>query len=196
MLILVNGHNPVQGLDKATVKKIYQGEIATWDMLGWTGQIRPVSRSQRLASTPFFEKAFGLIGTEKRAGGKLSISYGPGSIVPCSVSNHDALATVIGDPGCVLFLSRGTTGVIRALQDGRVRALAIDGVAPDIGSIASGRYPLLRRMTYAISRTASPVVKDFVTWASGSEAARTQILTCDLVPFAVSIQPPPAPAAR
>jgi phosphate transport system substrate-binding protein len=45
-----------------------------------------------------------------------------------------------------------------------LRALPLDGVEPDAGALASGRYPLVKTMYVVIDAKPSPVVQDFMAF--------------------------------
>ncbi len=63
----------------------------------------------------------------------------------------------------------------------RVRVLALDGVSPDVKSIADGSYPLVQQIRTVTGPSVSPAAKRFLQFLH-SPAARKLLVKCGQVP--------------
>lgn len=91
--------------------------------------------------------------------------------------NAEALQAMAGSIGMM------SIGQLRA-EALRLRPLALDGVAPDLAAVESGRYPLSRTLHVAWTADAAPGVAPFLDFLAGDEA-RTTLLNLGYGP------PPP-----
>ncbi|MGZ8412432.1 MAG: substrate-binding domain-containing protein [Gemmatirosa sp.] len=87
-----------------------------------------------------------------------------------SIERPDAMAAALADtPGAI-----GMTSLpFVARSGGRLRALALDGVAPTAEQVRRGTYPLTRRSVFLTRAEPSPAVRAFLTFVRGPAGART-----------------------
>lgn len=129
--IIVNPENSLQGLTRAQVTQVFSGEISEWPALnarlpqGASPIIAVVSRESGSGTRQVFETL--AIGTRRVT---LTALMQP--------SERHVLEYVAAQPDAIGYISIHSLG-------SRVRALAIDGVAPSLASLASGKYPYPRK---------------------------------------------------
>lgn len=152
--IVVNPANPVSGLSGDELKHIYTGDIRNWKDLGGPDHEITVIRREDGSGTlgAFCELALGT--AEKNA------SFWRLSIIQNSTGA--ILNTVASDPNAIGFVSM-------SVLDERVKALYIDGVAPETGNVLNGSYTLQRPYIYVISGEPGAEVQDFLEYALSSE---------------------------
>jgi phosphate transport system substrate-binding protein len=62
-----------------------------------------------------------------------------------------------------------TTTTVAEQSGGKVKALALDGVAPSEANVAAGTYRLVREVFLVLKETASPAAKAFVAFVKSAE---------------------------
>jgi phosphate transport system substrate-binding protein len=159
--VIVNMGNPIPGLARDQLQKIYNGEITNWMEVGGPDLvIRAYMREPNAATRMNFESY--VYGTSTPA-------YGKSVIV---MYETEALLTAVGS-------FRGSIGVAtigsRTASDTRLRMLPIDGVAPDQESLSAGKYKMMRPLfLVALANTdgPKPVVQAFLDFAKSAEGQR------------------------
>ena len=129
--ILVHPDNPTEDLSLAAVRKIFQGEIVDWGEAGWKRlPIRVVAR----------------LHCKKRPGHwKLLLKnddlFSPSATEVGAI--EDVFSFIADNPSAIGF----EVMWMGSQQEGRVKALAIDGMRPeDLGNLERNEYPLYRTL--------------------------------------------------
>ncbi len=123
--IIVHPSNPVAGLTVEQVRDIYMGKITNWKQLGGPDvEIVMISRDTNSGTYETFE---GLVMNKEKIGEKAEYVGSNGAIRQRVQSTKAAI---------------GYVGL--GFVDRSVKALEINGVTPDAGTIASGVYPVAR----------------------------------------------------
>lgn len=148
--IVVHPQNPVNQLSSDQLRLIYQGFITNWMEVGGSDQeIILFSREAGASVRAEFER---LVMGQRRT----SLNA---RVVP---SNEAALSQVAQTPGGIAYVSASAI-------DARARAIPLDGEAPSIAAIASGRYPLRSTLFIIGSREAADAMRAFIAWVQGPE---------------------------
>lgn len=100
--------------------------------------------------------------------------------IPCltnrPVAPHVQVAPDTDAMRRALLASPGAIGVTTATvvqqEQGRLRALALDGVAPTAEAVADGRYALVRDSYFIASATPSSTVAHFIAWVRSPAGQR------------------------
>ncbi|MFP3937505.1 MAG: PstS family phosphate ABC transporter substrate-binding protein [Phycisphaerae bacterium] len=122
---VVHPSNPVGELTTQELKDIYLGNITNWKQLGGVDQrIVAISRDTSSGTFGVFSKL--VMNDEKMTGG---VEY-----VTSNQNMHQRIASTRGAIGYV--------GV--GFLDRNVKAVKLDGVAPDRRTLATGQFPLVR----------------------------------------------------
>ena len=127
--IILHPQNPINGLTLQQVRDIYNGIITNWKELGWIDRkIDAVTREEGSGTRSAFEE---LVMKKKEIDDGIMVQDSNGSV-------KEVVAT---DPYAMGYISLG-------LLDEKVKPVAIDGVAPSIKSIKTGRYKIVRPFLY------------------------------------------------
>lgn len=147
--VIVNPANPVKGLTVQQVHDIYTGKITNWKQVGGADKpIHPISQENTRTSYLIFKSY--ILGDDWPA---LNVKY---------VRKSQVLDLVAGDESAICYHSLG-----KVLPNAKVKALAINGVAPNPESVKDRKYLLIRPiflMTDGYPKVGSPIY-DFVTFA-------------------------------
>lgn len=154
LAIVVHSSNPVPNLTLEQLRRLFHGDILTWDGLdgdeqtggdaqmgGDAQEVVLVSREDGSGSRILFES---------RVMGEESVSLAA-VIMPGS---RDVVNYVAKTPGAIAYVSRawvmppGDSGDSPAP---RVRVVPVEGLLPTLATLASGEYPL-RQPLYLVSR--------------------------------------------
>jgi phosphate transport system substrate-binding protein len=149
--VFVNEANPVKALTKEQLKKIYTGEVTNWKSVG--GKDLPIVVVTELQTgTRATTHEFRRMALDGAALGPVKEIDQP----------HDCVKHVAGDPGAI-------ASVTLAFQMPGVRAVAVDGVAPDADKVRSGAYPLGRPLLLVSKDAPAGASKDFFDYMLSSE---------------------------
>lgn len=123
--VVVNPGNPVKSLSKEQVKDIYSGKIDNWKALGGPDHAIVVYTRDESSGTRevFWKKALDKGDISKKA------LYVP--------SNGAMKTSVANDPYAIGYVSVGH-------MDESVAPVALDGVAPSLDNVKSGKYKVAR----------------------------------------------------
>jgi phosphate transport system substrate-binding protein len=142
LAIIVHSSNSVPGLTFEQTRRLFSGEILSWDGVGGDArEVILVSREDGSGSRILFED---------RIMGDEAVSL-TAVVMP---SSRDVVDYVAKTPGAIAYVSRawvmppGDRGDAPAP---RVRPLPIEGMLPTLDTLATGDYPL-RQPLYLVSR--------------------------------------------
>jgi len=148
--IIVNVDNPVTGLTRGQVADIFAGEVPSWSAVGGRDHaIHYVTREEGSGTRGAFEE---IVMGERRVS--------PRSLV--QDSNGAVREIVASDRNAVGYISLG-------LVDSRVRALAIDGVAPSREAIGERRYAVARPFLFLSREEPVGTARAFVDFVLSPE---------------------------
>ena len=156
--IAVNAANPVTGLTKDQVRRIFAGEITDWGAVGGTpgAAIKVFIREATSSTRASFESYF--------FGGKATYTKAAIEVVE-SKATYDAIRS-FKDGIAMVTLQVSTQ------TDKTMRLLSLDGVAATTATVSSGAYPI-RRPVYLISNVdrskLKPAVVSFIAFIKSDE---------------------------
>jgi phosphate transport system substrate-binding protein len=123
--VIVHPSNPVKNLTIEQVRDIYTGKVGNWSQVGGPDlKIVKISRDTNSGTYETFES---LVMQEARIAADAEYVG----------SNGAARQRVQSTPGAVGYVGLG-------FVDRTVKAVAVNGVTPDQGTVTSGRYPIDR----------------------------------------------------
>lgn len=132
--VIVNSHNPVDGLSSEQLRGIFSGEITNWREVG--GEDRPIDLVNRDEASGTRE-AFKKIVME-------DASFDQGAVV--LPGTGQVREVVSRSPGAIGYISVGF--VKSRFTESVVKALTIDGVEPTEENVASATYPIARSLHF------------------------------------------------
>jgi len=141
--VIVHPSNPLRSMRLEDLRAVFAGRITNWKGLGLPP--RPMD----------------LITREEGSGTREAFEHlvmGQEEITPAALvqdSNGAVREIVAGDPQALGYISAG-------LVDHRVKALAIDGIAPTRANIKNRTYRLVRRFLLVARAAPAGPAKDFV----------------------------------
>ena len=151
--VIVHPSNKVNGISKNKIKDIYTGKISNWAELGGANKkIVVVSRDTASGTFEAFNK---LVLDEEKVR--------PDALMQTS---NQAVATVVArTPGAIGYVGLGYLSA-------KVKAIAIDGVAPSKEAVRSGKYPLARSLFMYTNGEPEGLVKDFINFILSEEGQK------------------------
>jgi phosphate transport system substrate-binding protein len=148
--LVVHATNPVSGLSRQQVERIYVGSLRSWSSVGGRDlRVTAITREEGSGTRAAFES---LVMSKSRIAGSTLVQDSSGAVRQM-VSN---------DPGAIGYISIG-------LVDPSVKALRLDGAAPTEAAIDAGQYPLIRPFLFLWSPAKSQQSAGFVAWVTGPE---------------------------
>ena len=155
--LAVNPANPITGLTKEQIRRIYTGEVTDWAQLGGSpGEIRPFLREVGSATRASFESYF----FDGRP------TYGKNVV---ELANSGPMIAGLRD----FKTGVGMVTVQKSsVEDSSIRLLAINGVAATTRNVNSGIYPVRRPIILLLPDTESPIsprLRDFFEFIQSSE---------------------------
>jgi len=145
----------VDGLTTAQLLSIYTGKCRNWAELG--GPDLPIfvlDRNDDEAAKQVLRRY--VLGDAPVTDEAIVLFY-----------EQDMAEALEKTPGAIGFLSLGQA----TARSPHVSIKSLDGVAPSIEAIESGRYRMVRPLGVVTAPDAPPRVREFVKWAAGPDAA-------------------------
>jgi phosphate transport system substrate-binding protein len=151
--IVVNNSNNITALAKKQVKDIYTGAISDWSAVGGpAGKIVVVSRDSSSGTYEAFGELI-LKGEKVR----------PDALMQAS---NQAIASIVAKtPGGIGYVGLGYV-------TDSVKALEIDGIMPNKGTVLSGKYPVSRPLFMYTNGSAKGAVKKYIDFVTGPEGQK------------------------
>ncbi len=133
LAVVVNKSNSVENVTREQLFNIYKGKITNWKDLGGTDQaIAVVTREASSGSRYSFES---LMGLTKVINDRLVSDISPNNLV---VNSNSMVKTIVNhNKQAIGFISTGSI-------DQSVKPITFEGVKPNNGTIANGKYELAR----------------------------------------------------
>ncbi len=157
--VAVNSENPVKGLTREQVRKIFAGEITDWSQVGGTGgKIRVLVRERDASTRKSFEEYF----------------------FKGAAYTKDAIEVYeIDETLKALYSFRDAIGMVtlsaRTADDPRIHLLAVDGAEATTRNVYSGAYPVRRAVHLIYNPDLSglrPGVIAFLEFVKGPEGRK------------------------
>ena len=176
VVLVTNAASPVVNLTKEQVQNIYTGKITNWKELGGpNAHIVLCTLNHNHGTNDIFLNYFGLEGTQTGAGASMTATHRKkGDVAYAAVTalvledHRQVLAKVMTNPNALGYVSVGQAMQVIS-SGGRIRLLALDGIAPLIANVLSGVYQFSRPLLVISKGEAKGSVRDFVDFLSGPE---------------------------
>jgi phosphate transport system substrate-binding protein len=153
LAIVVHSSNPIEGLSRDQIRRIFAGEIRNWTEVGGPDRpVRPITREEGSGTREAFVKL--VMGKVRIARQALT-----------QESNGAVKELVRNDPAGVGYMSLGLVG-------GELRAVAVDGVAPTSANVVAGKYPLVRPFLFVTVGKPSEKARAFIDFVLSPEGQR------------------------
>lgn len=151
--VVVNPDNPARNLTSAQLKDIYAGKLTNWKAVG--GPDKPINIYTR-------DKASGT----RAVFWKKALAKGMISAKAHFVPSNGAMKTAVSqDPYAIGYVSVGHI-------DTSVVAVALDGVAPTLGNVKTGKYKVARGLYSNTKGAPSGLAKKFIDYLSSTEGQK------------------------
>lgn len=149
--IIVHPDNPIGGLSREQVAKIYDGTTTNWKELGGADQaIHLFTRDEASGTRAVFAKKLLQQGTVARH-------------AHVTASNGAMKTAIASNPGAIGYCSIGYI-------DAKVKAPQLDGVSPTNANCVSGTYPVMRKLYMNTKGTPTGLNKTFIDFICSKEA--------------------------
>jgi len=143
--IVVHPQNPIKDITLEQIRAIYGGRLRNWKQLGWIDRnIDAVTREEGSGTRGAFEELV-MAGTDIHDSTMVQDSNG---------SVKEVVAT---DPYAIGFISLGVV-------DAKVKALQVEGVAPNVENIKTQRYRMVRPFLYLTMGEPEGAARLFITY--------------------------------
>lgn len=163
--LIVNARNPVKRLTLAQARDIFAGRVRNWRDLGGPDlRITAITREEGSGTRASFEEKVMTAGLYRGKESKPNpVSFAPDALV--QDSNGAVREIVASDPAAIGYISSG-------LVDGRVAAVAVEGVLPTEAAIHRGRYPIVRQFLFLTNGEATGTTKAFICYVLSDSGQR------------------------
>lgn len=149
--VVVHASNSVTALTEQQVRDIFAGRTQNWSELGGPdARIIAVSREEGSGTRGAFEEL---------------VMSGTAVSDACLVQDSNGAVREI-----IASTAQGIGYISAGLVDDRVRAVAIDGVAPTMDNFRDGTYRLVRPFLLLTRDEPCGTVKEFIEYARSTEA--------------------------
>lgn len=150
LTVVVHPSNPVSGLAKQQIERIFAGEVANWSEVGGEDRpIRLITREEGSGTREAFQK----------------LVMGKSRISPKAMtqeSNGSVKELVRNDPYAIGYMSLGLVGK-------ELKGLQVDGVEPTAEQVVAKKYPLVRPFLFVTNGEPDKDVQAFVNFVLSSE---------------------------
>ena len=161
--IIVHKSNPLESISSQQVEQLFKGKIENWQQAGGNaGAVSLISLGTEHGTYELFAKYFHLHGEEKD--GFLNFENGNAWI---AFSQKIAMDKVAHDANAISFASVGVA--TRFAEQGDIKLLTLDGVAPTSDHVADGSYKLSRPLLIMTRGAPTGDVKQFVDFMLAPE---------------------------
>jgi phosphate transport system substrate-binding protein len=157
----VNAANPVKGLTKDQVAKIFSGQITDWKDVGGTpGKIRVLLREPESSTRSAFESYF--FGSAKPVYAKDAIEV---------FQIDETLKAISSFKDSIGMMTMNAT----SFSSTDVKLLAIDNVSATRETLSNGTYPIRRPLYFVYNTDATklkPAIKSVIDWVKGPDGQK------------------------
>ncbi|MDZ4064575.1 MAG: phosphate ABC transporter substrate-binding protein [Coriobacteriia bacterium] len=162
--VIVNPRNPVSSLTKAQVRSIFAGEITNWSEVG--GEDRAIGLVNRDEASGTRE-AFLKIAMEKQPFDRRA------AVLPGTGQVRSVVAQA---PSAIGYISLG-------FVNDEVKAIAVDGVAPSIGTVIDGTYPIQRTLHFFTVGEPIGLTKEYADFVLSPQVQDTIVEDAGFIPI-------------
>lgn len=166
--IIVHKSNPVSQLTTDQVRDIFTGKISNWKEVG--GKDAPIellSAGSQHGTYEVFCEHFGFEAGED-AGMITFTANGASAKAKSLDGNKKVLAGVMTKPNAISYASLGIALTL-AEKGAPVKAVALDGVAPEPAHVVDGQYKLQRALYFLTNGEAAGEAAAFIEYMLGSK---------------------------
>ncbi len=158
VIIAVNAGLPVSGITSAQLCAVYSGSIKSWKQLGGPDtNIVPLTRNEDDSDKEALREQVGCYKGMKESADVVVLSSGSGMT-----------SSLAGRPAAI-----GLTTYEAVLKSqGRIKAIALDGVAPTAESVEAGKYRLVKDFAVVTKGEPQGVAKSFIDFAADSDGKK------------------------
>jgi phosphate transport system substrate-binding protein len=167
LVFIVNSRNPITALEKATVRRLFDGSIKQWSELeAGNGKVIPVNKEIGRSTLDLFEGYSGLLHPARGRPGEAGVIA-----LTHQIGSNLEMATIVGGlPGAIGYLSLGTAEIL--MEKGMpIRILALDGVPANRRSVLDGTYGIARELNL-VYREETPAIRAFIESFSSPEGIK------------------------
>ena len=168
--VIVSPSNPVNNLSKDQLANIFSGKIKNWSEVGGADQpIDLVNRDESSGTRDAFTKlVMGKSTFDPRA-----------AVLPGTGQVRDVVARASGAIGYISvgFVKPRFTNVA-------VKALSVDGIAPTEANIASGEYPVGRRLHFLTKGAPTGLTKKYIDYVLSDAVQKGVVVDAGFIPVA------------
>lgn len=155
VVIAASATLPVSGLTSAQLCAIYSGSLTSWKALGGPDTaIVPLTRNEDDSDKEALRARVGCYKALKESADVVVLASG------------GAMKSALAARPAAIGL---TTYEAVLKSEGRLKALALDGVAPGADTVRAGRYPLVKDFAVVTRGEPQGPVKAFLDFAGGAE---------------------------
>jgi len=145
--IVVHPTNPIGNVTLAQLSDLFQGRAFDWSSFGGSGEVIPVSREAEAYSRQIFEERV----MQTRAVTRNAV---------LKASAKDVLDFAAKTPGAIGY-------VPLSYLDNRVKAIAIEGIAPSPEAATNGQYVLSSPLYVIAKSEPQGDLREFMVWLLG-----------------------------
>ncbi|MBI2923730.1 MAG: phosphate ABC transporter substrate-binding protein [Planctomycetes bacterium] len=161
--VVVHPGNPVKGLTKDQVMKIFDGTFSNWaDVGGADHAISVIAREESSGTRSAFDRILGIKGRLTKS-------------AQFQNSNGACQLAVATDPHAIGYVSF-------VMVDASVHALAVDGVEATIQNVRDGKFPISATDFFLTRGEPTPLAKSFIEFALSPEGQKL-IADAGLIPL-------------
>jgi len=172
--VIVNPSNPVDSLTTSQVADIFEGKIRNWKEVGGLDQeIGLVNRDEASGTREAFTK----------------IVLGGGDFDPTAAvlpGTGQVRSVVAQSPTAIGYISLGF--VESKFTKERVKALVIDGIAPDENTVAAGTYPISRVLHFFTKGEPTGLTKEYIDFVLSSKIQDEVVRDAGFLPISAGVK--------
>lgn len=153
--LIVNADNPVSALGREQVIGVFTGKIRNWKQLGGLDQpIVVVNKAAGRATLEIFLHHYDLAVDQLKS----DVVIG---------DNQQGIKTVAHNVRAIGYVSIGAADY-ESKNGTQIKPLASDRVAPTLGNVASGRFPITRNLNLITAGQPHGLAREFIQFARSS----------------------------
>lgn len=168
--VIVNPDNPVDNLTREQLRDIFAGKIRNWKDVGGRDQTIDLVNRDEASGT---REAFSKIVMDGMAFDRSA------AVLPGTGQVRDVVARASGAIG---YISIGF--VEPRFTDVEVKAVAVDGVVPNDGTVAAGDYPIGRSLHFFTKGQPTGLAKRYIDFVLSPEIQDTVVVDAGFIPIA------------
>jgi phosphate transport system substrate-binding protein len=163
--VIVNPSNPVKALTKDQVARIFEGSITNWSEVGGSDlEIGLVNRDEASGTREAFSK---IVMLDREFDPAAAVLPGTGQV----------RAVVAQAKGAVGYISLG-------FSNKTVKAVAVDGVAPNETTVANGTYPVSRVLHFFTKGQPTGLSKAYIDYVLSPKIQGSVVRDAGFLPIA------------